>query len=281
MSCKTLSFLAKLSIVVFCVLLLASVPSGSLAEEKQSTVLPEHVTIPLNPLPFDLRGQLRRPHGGGPFPAVLVLPACGAFLTSVDQAWGATLASWGYVALTLDVFTSRGIKGGTTCLYPAPEAVEDVRRGRDWLAARKYVDRNRIFLVGFGRGGSIVLSSVERTNYDSKAEHRVQGAAAFYPACNNEKGAMAVSTLVVVGALDELELKTCRKMAQGEDEIGLSRQKGDGVPIQLVALPNAYSGFDLPTFHKPVEIREFHFEFSQSATEQSKVLLQHFLRSLR
>ena len=277
---KMLSISERLSIGVFCGLILAMLPTISAVGEQPANPR-ERVTIPLNPLPFDLGGYLRRPGNSGPFPAVIILPACGVFMNSVDQGWGETLASWGYVALTLDIFTSRGIEGVKTCLHPAhPDATDDVRRGWDWLAARKYVDRNRIFLIGFGRGGSVVLSAVERTA-EFKTKHSLRGAAAFYPACNSEKGVMTVSTLVVVGALDAMEVDACRKMAQGENEIGLSRQKSDGVSIQFIALPNAYSGFDLPTFKKPVDVQGLHLEFSQSATEQSKTLLREFLQSLQ
>lgn len=261
--------------------LLALLTSASVAAEQQSSNPPEQVTIPLDPLPFDLKGDLRRPDGGGPFPAVIILPACGAFMNSADQGWGEALASWGYVALTLDLFTGRGIKGATTCLYPAPpETTEDVYRGLDLLAARTYVDRNRIFLIGFGSGGSVALAAVEREGIAAKAKHRFRGAAAFYPVCNDDKGVMTVSTLVVVGALDARKLDACRKMAQGEDDIGISRRNGDGVPIQFAALPDAYSGFDLPAFQKPVDVRGVHLEFSRSATEQSRKILRNFLQSL-
>lgn len=91
---------------------------------------------------------------------------------------------------------------------------------------------------------------------------------------------MTVSTLVVVGALDKKELDACRKMAQGEDDIGISRQSGDGVPIQFAAVPNAYAGFDLPAFQKPVDVRGIHLEFNRPATEQSRKILRNFLQSL-
>jgi hypothetical protein len=69
----------------------------------------EEVQIPLNPLPFDLKGYLRRPNGAGPFPAVVLVPSCGRFGSSVDRDWGEALSSWGYVALTLDIFTAHGM----------------------------------------------------------------------------------------------------------------------------------------------------------------------------
>src|SRR5262245_53583158 len=74
----------------------------------------EQLLIPLNPLPFDVKGYLRRPAGAGPFPGVVLIPACDRFVNVADQDWGANLSSWGYVALTLDVFTPRGAPGRNT-----------------------------------------------------------------------------------------------------------------------------------------------------------------------
>jgi dienelactone hydrolase len=273
----------KLSRAIGCILsLLALLSSAPLVAGQRSPSRPEKVTIPLAHLPFDLKGDLRRPDGGGPFPAVILLPACGAFMNSVDEGWAETLTSWGYIALTLDVFSPRGIQGGRTCLYPAPpETAEDVYRALDSLAARKDVDRSRIILVGFGRGGSVALSAVERGGTEARATRRFRGAAAFYPACGAEKGVMTIPTLIVVGALDTRALEACRKMAQGKDDVGISRQSGDGIPIEFVALPEAYAGFDTPAFQKPIDVRGFHLEFSQSATDQSRNVLREFLQSLR
>jgi dienelactone hydrolase len=111
---------------------------------EQSSV--EAVEIPVSPLPFVLNGSLRRPDGEGPFPAIILLPACGRLAGSVDQVWGQALLSWGFVTLTLDVFTPRGIVGQKTCVSPAPpELAEDAYRGLNMLAARKFVDpRHRL-----------------------------------------------------------------------------------------------------------------------------------------
>ena len=259
------------------VALLATAPS--LAEHPSAKPLQE-VKIPLDYLPFDLKGYLRRPDGNGPFQAVILLPMCSTFLEFVDHDWGGAIASWGYVALTLDVFTARGIKSGKTCLDPAPpETIEDVHQALNWFAAQQNIDRNRVFLIGFGRTGTVALSAVER-DLATTAKRRFRGAVAFYPACSTDKGIMAVATLVIVGALDETTFEACRKMAEGDDDIGISRQHGGGIPIEFVALPDAYSGFDVPEFQEPVEVRGVHLAFSKSATERSKEILRRFLRSV-
>lgn len=128
--------------------------------------------------------------------------------------------------------------------------------------------------------GSVALTAVEREAIAGKARQRFRGQPLFYPGCSDDKGVMTVSTLVIVGALDKREFDACRKMAQGEDDIGISRQSGDGVPIQFSAMPDAYSGFDLPASQKPADVQVVHLEFCRPATERSSKILRNFLQSL-
>jgi len=65
-----------------------------LRAEQSSAKPAESVEIPLNPLPFVLKGSLRRSDGEDPFPAVIPLAACGYVAGSVDQVWGEALLSW-------------------------------------------------------------------------------------------------------------------------------------------------------------------------------------------
>jgi len=252
-----------------------------LRAEESSASPAERVEIPLNPLPFVLKGSLRRPDGEGPFPAVILLPACGYLAPSAEQIWGQALLSWGFVTLTLDVFTPRGVVGQKTCIAPvSPELAEDAYRALNVLAKRKYVDPKHVFVIGFGRSSSLVFAAVERDGIERTATRRFRGAVAFYPpACGAVKGAMTVATLIIAGARDPF-LETCRNLAEGNDDMGISRQRGVGPPIQLAIMAYAYSGFDLPMFQKPVDVRGVHIEYSQSATDQAKEALRRFMQSM-
>jgi dienelactone hydrolase len=261
--------------------LLVGLGLGSTGAAQQSPGRVEAVQIPLNPLPFDVKGILRRPNGAGPFPAVILVPACDRFVAIDDKNWGEALASWGYVVLTLDVFTPHGIAGRETCIYPAPpEIADDLYRGVNLLVERKLVDAERIVVMGFGRGGSLAFAAVDPKGAMQRARHKFNAAIAFYPPCGDIKGVMAVTTLLIVGARDEQTSEACRKMAEGEDDMGISRQHGAGVPIQLVILPDAYSGFDKPAFQKPVDVRGLHVEYSKQAADKSKEIVRQFLQSL-
>ena len=58
---------------------------------------------------------------------------------------------------------------------------------------------------------------------------------------------MTVPTLILIGELDDwTPAKECRNLVEGRDDCGISRQKGQGVPIELIVYPGAYHGFDVP-----------------------------------
>lgn len=270
----------KLILLVIAILSPSAIFAPSRAEETSAKPA-ERIQIPLTPLPFDLNGYLRRPLGAGPFPGVVLIPACGQFGSSVDNSWGETLSSWGYVALTLDIFTAHGILDQTTCFYSAnPELANDAYRALDLLVERKLVDSRRVFVIGFGRGGSLAFAAVGHRGIMERAKHRFRAAAAFYPPCGDVKGIMEVPTLVLVGARDERTLDGCRKMAAGEDDMGISRQPDVGAPIQLIVLPGAYSGFDTLAFQTPTNVLGVRLEYSRAATDEAKDVLRQFLQSI-
>ena len=249
---------------------------------EESSVRPaEIVEIPLNPLPFVLKGALRRPDGEGPFPAAILLPSCGHLAGAVDEVWGQSLLSWGFATLTLDVFTPREGAGERACISPAPAGLaEDAYRGLNVLASRKYVDPKHVFVIGFGRSNLLVFGAIERDGIERDARRRFRGAVAFYPpACGAAKGNLTAATLIIVGARDDA-LEACRKLAQGEDDMGISRQRGAGAPIQLAIMADAYAGFDLPEFKKGIDVHGYHIEYSQSATDRAKATLRQFLQSM-
>jgi hypothetical protein len=60
--------------------------------------------------PINLVGHIRRPEGAGPFPAVVLLHGCAGDWRGMDSRWGARLIEWGYVALSVDSYSPRGIE---------------------------------------------------------------------------------------------------------------------------------------------------------------------------
>ena len=87
---------------------------------------------------------------------------------------------------------------------------------------------------------------------------------------------MTAPTLILIGELDDwTPAEECRKMVNGRDDWGISRQKR-GVPIKLIVFPGAYHAFDAPELRR-LRSRRHHLEFNQSATDQSSEALREFL----
>jgi len=210
---------------------------------------------------------------------VVLLHGCGGFPEALDENWGATIAAWGYVTLTVDSFGPRGLKN--TCLGGASDLAFDPYQALKFLAKQQFIDPQRVVVVGFSRGGWLGLSAVERGPIEKGAENKFVAAAAFYPVCRAVKGPMTVPTLIPTGESDDwTPADACRKLADGEDDLGMSRQKGEGSLIRLIVYPNAYHGFDLPNLRVPVTYFGHHHEYNKEVTDQASEALREFLKSM-
>ena len=101
-----------------------------------------------------IEGYLSRPKGSGPFPAVVLLHTC-LGLPAERASIGDRIAAWGYVALFVDDFATRGLK--ETCAVDFPQALADANGALAYLASLPYVDRPRIAAIGFSQGGDTAL----------------------------------------------------------------------------------------------------------------------------
>ena len=254
-----------------------------LCSAEQGSVTPAELVrfngIPASPKPLVSQGYLRRPEGAGPFPAVVLLHGCNGSPEAIDQNWGVTVSSWGYVTLAMDSFGPRGLKN--TCRGSRPDDIfSDAYRALNYLVVQPFVDPKRVAVVGFSQGGWLTLWSVERGGIEKASENKFRAAVAFYPPCGGFRSAMAVPTLVLIGESDDwTTADACRKVAAGEDDLGTSRQKTDGAPVQLVVYPGAYHGFDISALRTPVTYFGHHMEFNKSASDQSREALRGFLEA--
>jgi dienelactone hydrolase len=227
-----------------------------------------------------LQGYLRQPGNAGPSPAVVLLHSCNGNWARIDQRWGKRIASWGYAALTVDSFGPRGLKNCGD--NPPNDLFQDLAldgyRALNFLARDPLIDPARVAVLGFASGGRLALMSVEHGSLEQASPNKFRAAVAFYPPCHQFKGDMTVPTLILIGERDDVTpAEECRKMVDGRDGWGISRQKDRGAPVKLIVYPDAYHGFDVPNLTTPVNILGHHLEFNQSATDQSIVALREFL----
>jgi dienelactone hydrolase len=259
------------------VLLTASVAGCTFAMAETSASIVDFET-PLSRLQ-PLQGYLRQPAGAGPSPAVVLLHSCNGNAQRLDERWGKLIAAWGYVTLTVDSFGPRGLRN--TCSSGAPiDLALDAYRALGYLAQQRFVDPDRVAVLGFSQGAWQALSSVERGIVEQVSSNKFRAAIAFYPHCLGFKGDMTVPTLILIGELDDWSLATeCRNMVDGRDDWGISRQQHQGAPIKLIVYPGAYHAFDAAGLTTPVQLLGHHLEFNPSATDQSIGAVREFLKA--
>jgi dienelactone hydrolase len=212
-----------------------------------------------------IQGELSKPKGEGPFPAVVLLHSClGPPATKtaiVDQ-----LASWGYVALFVDDFTTRNIH--ETCAVDFAEGLSDAYGALLYLAKFPYVDAKRVGAVGYSQGADTALQIASARPYALPRDLKFKAAVAFYPPCANQAAArIAMPTLILIGASDNVTPATdCEELSR--------RQRAD---IKLIVYPAAYHGFDDPSLDEGKRLFGMWMKYDPDAAERSKSQMRDFL----
>jgi dienelactone hydrolase len=229
--------------------------------------------------PVTLQGYLRRPPGPGPFPTVVLMHGCGGGAEDVDWNWGVRIAAWGYVTLTIDRHAPRGLKNACVA-GRTPDVRFDAYRALDFLVRQPFVDPRRVVVVGFSQGGMLALSSIERSSEGRSSANKFRAAVAFYPVCRSVRGPVTAPALILIGEKDDwTPADDCRRLVEGEDEIGMSREKGDGPAIRLIVYPGAYHDFDRPGLH-PIRYLGHQLAYDKSAAERASDAVRDFLQSV-
>jgi dienelactone hydrolase len=202
-----------------------------LAQERAQRI-PEQASVKLT-------GELYRPSGDGPFPAVVLLHGCaGRSSREAENFEGAYYADHGYALLIVDSFGSRGITQrcdvGTG---PPVDRVMDAYGALLYLAQLPFIDPARIAIVGYSQGGEVALSAVKLGGVQTLFDRQFRAVIAYYPGCEISLTAASAPTLVLIGELDETTpAANCREM--------MARRSGAGAPLRLVVYPNAHHSFN-------------------------------------
>jgi dienelactone hydrolase len=205
-----------------------------------------------------LDGYLYRPPGGGPHPAIVGLHGCsGMFvrasgqMTGLYRAWGAELASHGYVVLLVDSFGPRhhgemcSIAGFDLWLYR--DRPKDAYGALTYLQAQDFVRADRVGVIGWSQGGGVTLLSIGEPSVGRPRDLTrpdFRAAVAFYPgSCRTERlpagWTTAIPLLVLIGEAD-----VWTPAAPCQEAMGAVAARG--APITMQTYPGAYHGFDAP-----------------------------------
>jgi dienelactone hydrolase len=218
-----------------------------------------------------IQGYLTKPRGLGPFPAVVLLHSC-LGLPANRQAIASMIARWGYVALFVDDFATRGLK--QTCAVDFPQGLSDAFGALLYLAELPYVDSTRIAAVGYSQGADTALkiaASHSASAFAIPPDLAFKAAAAFYPPCTNEAAAtLAIPTLILIGALDDVTpAADCARLARS--------QPSDRSDVKLVIYPGAYHLFDDPSLVDGLRLFGMRLKYDPAAAQESKFELHNFL----
>jgi dienelactone hydrolase len=212
---------------------------------------PHRITIPAPGI--DLRGELFRPEGEGPFPAIIALHGCGGIyrrdgkqLGARHNDWAQRLVAAGFVVLFPDSFNSRGFAEICTLkdrLITAKARADDVAAATRWIATQPFVDQNRLALLGWSHGASTTLWAIGQALLPDGPKFKT--AIAFYPGCSAIARAetwrpQVPLTILMGGADDWTPPAPCRDLASRTG-------------LRYVEFPDAYHGFDVP--NEPVRVR--------------------------
>lgn len=190
--------------------------------------------------PVTVRAEVYRPRGNGAFPAVIVLHGCGGH-DAHHERWAERLVSWGYVAVVVDSFASRGygsICKETTAVTPEMR-VSDIYGTAEYLRKLPYIDKDRMGLLGFSHGAWTIMKAIQE-KYQLKL-FGIRAAVAYYPYCNPKLDVrIDIPLLVLMGEDDDwTPAALCRKLQADE---ALKK----GAPVEMIFYPGAYHGFDRP-----------------------------------
>jgi dienelactone hydrolase len=215
-----------------------------------------------------IQGYLSRPKGQGPFPGVVLLHTC-LGLPEARASIGARIAAWGYVALFVDDFATRGLK--ETCAVDFSQALPDAYGALAYLGRLSYVDPARIGAVGFSQGGDTALRIATGSEAGSVGREGVvfKAAAAFYPPCANLGGAtLTIPTLILVGSRDDV--------TPAADCARLAKQQAPDM-AKFVAYAGAAHGFDLAEFGAGTKVMGMLLAYDRRAAQRSWAELRGFL----
>jgi dienelactone hydrolase len=205
---------------------------------------------------MELSGELYRPAGDGPFPAVVMLHGCGGrFSRAFEDAFGADFTTLGYVLLIVDSFGPRGVRHRCTGEGPPVDRIMDAYGALLYLAEQRFVDADRIAVVGYSQGAMVALSAVELNGTGTLFDRHFRAAIAYYPLCGDI--AVGAPTVILIGDLDDwTPARDCRN--------AVTRRTGEGSPVKLVIYPGAYHGFNFAR-DKPVKAFGHHIEYNEAA----------------
>jgi dienelactone hydrolase len=272
-----MNYTVRMTRVFSIALTLAALTFGALAfgAAAQSVSFPSVATGNVAAGP-QVKAWLARPAGEGPFSAIIVLHNC-AGVGAHTYDWAKRIGGWGYVTLVPDSFGSRD-EGGV-CTRPnvvTPNMrVADVAGAVDYLATLPFVAKDRIGLIGYSHGASVVMRALQRSV--GLAQRGVKGGVAYYPGCFAAFDYdIDAPLLILIGDKDDwTPADRCRALQRA----GFTRPE----LVEAVYYPNAYHSFDANLRNRTVPGapgKSHYLEYDPAAAADAETRTKAFFEKL-
>lgn len=208
--------------------------------------------------PVTLAGELRFPRKKMKhYPVVLLVHGSGGVSGYIDD-WAKELNQMGTAVFIMDSFTGRGlykVNNDQSQLGRLAQIV-DAYRALDVLAQHKRIDKTRIVLMGFSRGGQVTLySGLNRFQQlqGTGSNNEFSAYLAFYPACGTrfkEDEVIANKPIHIFhGSADNYNLVApCRRYVK--------RLRDNGSDILLHEFSGAHHVYDYKKLVNPIILKK-------------------------
>jgi dienelactone hydrolase len=223
-----------------------------------------------------IQGDLAKPDGAGPFPAIVGLHGCAGMHVTTKQRLTDDLVARGYVVLLVDSFATRDIVQACTSggLINFSNRRQDAYGALVFLARQTFVDPQRVAAVGFSQGAWVTLSVAEPNSFEQLippgSNLRFRAAAAFYPLCKAAEARPGIPTLIFIGALDDWT-----PAADCSDKTASWGK--DGPPVELVVYPGVHHGFYYQHLQPGMTAFDHWMEYNGEAADDASQRLYRFL----
>jgi dienelactone hydrolase len=194
---------------------------------------------------IDIPAQLYRPAVAKPAPAVAIFHGCGG-VGQNNTRMAELLKSWGYVALVVDSFSSRGLKDVCGRNWPTQSDAEkralDIDAAGLWLDTQEFVKPSQHAFMGYSYGGGVGLLRALSARTDIRVPSGWRAAVLVYPDCALGEAIGAklrprLPTLIAMGERDDwTPVKQCEALL---DRIGAGRDL-----VETHVYPDAHHSFD-------------------------------------
>src|SRR5262249_30926271 len=201
---------------------------------------------------IQITAQLYRPAGREHLPAVAIFHGCGG-VGANNARMAQLLQGWGYIALIVDSFSTRGLKDVCGRNWPtqtdAEKRAHDIDATLSWLAAQSYIDPTRLAFMGYSYGGGVALLRALSPAADG-GKPAARAAILVYPDCAladalGPKLAVRQPTLFAMGALDDwTPVAQCKavidRIVQGRELVETRIYEGAHHSFDALGLPVRY-----------------------------------------